>query len=189
MMGDQPRFERAMELCETTLARDPRNAEAMVWHGAGLLVRSQQLMREKDFKQSGVLFSNGLDEMDRAVALDPDNPSVLLPQGATLLSVSAAPLPPELSKKLLQKGVRDYEAVLQLQAPYFSTLPLHARGELLTGLADGWHRLGDESKAREYYGRITKECAGSSYAINSEKWLTNELPVNWRPTCQGCHSE
>jgi hypothetical protein len=187
MMGDQARFERAMQLCETTLAKKPKDAEAMVWHGAGLLVRSSQVMKTKDFKQSGILFQNGLDEMDLAVALAPDNPSVLLPQGATLLSVSAAPLPPELSKRLLQKGVQDFGKVLELQAPYFATLPLHARGELLSGLADGWHRLGDENKAREYNQRIVKECAGSSYASNSEMWLNNEPSAKRHPACQGCH--
>jgi len=190
MAGDQARFERAMQLCETTLAKNPEHAEAMVWHGSGLLFRSGQIAQKKDFEQSGILFQNGLDEMDRAVALAPDNPSVLLPQGATLLSVSAAaPLPPELSKRLLQKGVQDFEKVLKLQAPYFATLPLHARGELLSGLADGWHRLGDENKSREYYQRIVKECAGSPYASNSEMWLKNELPANWHPTCQGCHTK
>jgi len=187
MMGDQARFERAMQLCETTLAKEPDQADAMVWHGAGLLIRSEQVMKKRDFKQSGILFQNGLDEMDRAVSLAPDDPSVLLPQGATLLSVSANPLPPELSKRLLQKGVQDFEKVLRLQAAYFATLPLHARGELLSGLADGWHRLGDENKSREYHQRIVKECVGSSYASNSEKWLNNELPANSRPTCQGCH--
>jgi hypothetical protein len=189
MMGDRNRFERAMQLCETTLAKNPKDVEAMVWHGSGLLVRSEQFMQKEDFKQSGILFQNGLDEMDQAVAMAPDNPHVLLPQGATLLSVSAAPLPHELSKRLLQKAVQDFEKVLKLQAPYFATLPLHARGELLSGLADGWHRLGDENKSREYNQRIVTECAGSSYASNSEMWLNNEPLANRHPACQGCHTK
>ena len=40
MSGDTARFDRAMTTCEEMLARDPRNAPALVWHGAGLLVRS-----------------------------------------------------------------------------------------------------------------------------------------------------
>lgn len=189
MKGDRVRFERAMQLCETTLAADPQNAAAMVWHGAGTLIRAEQARYVKDFEQAAVLFQSGLNEMDRAVALAPDNPSVLLPQGATLLSVSAAPLPSDTALKLLQQGVQDYERVLSLQKSYFATLPLHARGELLSGLADGWHRLGDEKKAREYYQLVIRNCAGSSYAKQGEMWLNNELPANRRPACQGCHND
>lgn len=39
LAGDQVRFQKAMDLCERTLAKDPRHAEAMVWHGSGLLER------------------------------------------------------------------------------------------------------------------------------------------------------
>jgi hypothetical protein len=39
MQGDRARFERAMQLCETTMAKNPEDAEAMVWHGSGLLIR------------------------------------------------------------------------------------------------------------------------------------------------------
>jgi hypothetical protein len=161
---------------------------ALVWHGSGLLVRSAHSERESDFKQAGILFQNGLEEMDRAVTLIPDRPSVLLPRAATLLSVSAAPLQPELARKLLQKAVHDYETVLALQAPYFAALPLHARGEPLSALADEWHRLEDEKKSREYHERIIKECPGSSYARNSEMCLHHQLPPNWRPSCHGCHT-
>ena len=40
MQGNRARFERAMQLCETTLAKNPEDAEAMVWHGSGLLLIS-----------------------------------------------------------------------------------------------------------------------------------------------------
>jgi len=156
----------------------------MAWFGASK--QSAQAGQDKDV-ESEVLFQKGLDEMNRAVVLAPDSPSVLLPQGATLLSLSTAPISPELSKKLLRQGVEDYEKVLRLQASYFATLPLHARGELLSGLADGWHRLGDQGKAREYYLRIVKECAGSPYASNSEIWLNHRVSTDGYPTCQGCH--
>lgn len=186
MQGDRARFERAMQLCETTLAKNPEDAEAMVWHGSGLLIRSTQAGQVKDVKPE-TLFQKGLDEMERAVVLAPDSPSVLLPRGATLLSVSSAPISTELSKQLLRQGVDDYEKVLRLQASYFATLPLHARGELLSGLADGWHRLGDEARARDYHQRIVRECAGSAYASDSEMWLNHRVSTDSHATCQGCH--
>src|ERR1700759_789550 len=46
MAGDMTRFERAMTTCETALATDKTNAAALVWHGAGLMVRSGLAFRD-----------------------------------------------------------------------------------------------------------------------------------------------
>src|SRR5260221_14213315 len=45
--GDTAVFERAMALCETRLAADPNNAEALVWHGTGLLFRAGEAVRTR----------------------------------------------------------------------------------------------------------------------------------------------
>ena len=33
--GDAASLEKGMKICEDILASEPKNAEAMVWHGAG----------------------------------------------------------------------------------------------------------------------------------------------------------
>src|SRR5258705_2763151 len=40
MMGNKARLDRGMKYCENLLAENPRNAEALAWHGGGLLVRA-----------------------------------------------------------------------------------------------------------------------------------------------------
>jgi hypothetical protein len=35
--GKPELFDRAMKLCEQTLAKNPARAQAMVWHGSGLI--------------------------------------------------------------------------------------------------------------------------------------------------------
>jgi hypothetical protein len=186
MRGDEVRFERAMRRCESTLAQDPHNPEALVWHGSGLLIISDRLRAQGKNRESEMQFQKGLQEMDEAASSAPNNPHVLLPRGATLLSVSAAMPPSGMARNLLQKGVQDYETVLSLQAAYFDRLPLHARGELLTGLADGWERLGNHTRARQYRERIVRECAGSPYALESAAWLRKAAATSGH-TCQGCH--
>src|SRR4051794_18787746 len=34
LAGDREKFQRAMKLCEDTLAKNPKHADAMVWHGS-----------------------------------------------------------------------------------------------------------------------------------------------------------
>jgi hypothetical protein len=184
--GDAAALDQAMKMCEDALAKDPHDAPAMVWHGSGLVFRSGQAFRKGDSQQGLNLWQRGLKEMDDAVALHPTDLQVLIPRGATLLNSSRySPLPGE-AKELLKKGIGDYETVLKIQTPFFSQVPLHSRGELLFGLAEGWYRLGDASKARFYFNRLASDAVGSGRDKQAAEFLkTGELPKN--TSCVGCH--
>src|SRR5215813_11117030 len=141
--GDQAALDRAMKVCEDTLAKNPNHAEALVWNGGGLVFRAGQAFTRSDIRTGTELWDKGLAEMDRAVDLSPNNVGVLIPRGASLLTVSRFVPDKTTSRSLLEKGIGDYEKVLQIQQPYFSKLSSHARSELLIGLAEGWARLGN----------------------------------------------
>src|ERR1700731_4727258 len=71
--GDAALLEKGMKLCEDILANDPKNAEAMVWHGAGQFYQSGVAFRNGD-QQSGIELSRrGLTQMDDATEIAPDN--------------------------------------------------------------------------------------------------------------------
>lgn len=64
-----------------------------------------------------------------------------------------------------------------------------AGGELLTGLADGWNRMGNPDKARTYFDRIVTELSGTVYEQRAKAWLENK-PEAKSPqffACTGCH--
>lgn len=185
--GDLARFERAMKLCEETLAANPLHAEALVWHGSGLVFLSGQAVKRKDRETARELLARGLTEMDQAAALKPENVGVLIPRAATLSAVSRALRDPDRARPLLETAVGDYEKVLVLQAPYFERLSVHVRGELLAGLAEGWHRLGQIEKARGYLQRIVAELPGSRYEAKARAWLERGPAAGERLSCGGCH--
>jgi hypothetical protein len=186
--GNKQAFERAMKVTEDTLAKDPNHAEARVWHGTGVFFLSAEALQKGDQPNGLKLWQQGLDEMERAVRQAPDNVGVLVPRGATLITATRF-FPPEVGKPVLETGVSDFEKVLKLQEPRFSQLGVHPRGELLTGLADGWSRLGNNDKAREYFERIATELEGSVYERKARAWLENK-PEAKSPgffSCSGCH--
>jgi tetratricopeptide (TPR) repeat protein len=185
--GDTIRLLKAMEACERTLADNPKHAEALVWHGSGLLFQAGVAFTAGDMGKGGELWTRGLKGMSEAVALAPDQVTVLIPRGATLLQASRnAPGPS--GRALLEQGLADYEKVLALQASYFHTIGDHPRGELLFGLAEGYGRLGRPDKARMYFERIVNEVAGSGQAPRAEAWLkTGVLPGINGSGCVGCH--
>lgn len=171
MAGDQAAFDRAMKTCDDTLAKDPKHPEAMVWHGSGLLYASGQAFSKGDIAQGGQFFQQGLKEMNAAVALAPDNPGVLIPRGATLLTVADYVPDPAQAREFTQTGVDDYKKVLAIQKPYFETLSGHARGELLFGLAAGYDRLGEKEHARAMFEALAAVGPSSGHAEEASQWL------------------
>jgi tetratricopeptide (TPR) repeat protein len=185
--GDEARLTKAIERCDAVLAENPKHPEALVWHGASLLVRAGQAFHKGDMSAGGPLLERGLGEMLEAVTLAPDNPGVLIPRGAVLLEATRG-MPPDMGRPLLESAVRDYEHVLEIQSPYFSTLGDHAKGELLFGLAEGWNRLGDNEKARRYFDRLISDAPTSGQTPKAREWIaTGTVPRSNGASCVGCH--
>lgn len=184
--GDAAAFARAMKLCEDTLAKHPQHAEAMVWHGAGMLVRSGQAFRAGDRATGLQEYQTGFAEMDRAVELAPDDVGVRIPRGAALLAM--APFVPEPEKsRILHVALGDYEATLALQQAYFGKLTLHAREQLLYCLTDGYAQLGDRDKALHYFERMQHDAAGSELLARAKTIAAGGTVAGPAP-CQQCHA-
>jgi tetratricopeptide (TPR) repeat protein len=185
--GDQKRLAKGMEACERVLAATPSHAEAMVWHGSGLAFKAGMAFQQGDMQTGGELWQRGMEEMDKAAALEPDNVGVRIPRGALLLQATLN-MPPEMGRPLLETAVGDYEHVLALQSAYFSTLGDHPKGELLFGLAEGYSRLGQPEKARFYFERLIKDAPASGQAPKAQSWLTTgTIPKSQGLGCVGCH--
>ncbi len=115
--GDQARLQRAMERCERTLTDNPKHAEALVWHGGGVVFQAGAAFARGDTKSGSEMWERGLKEMNDAVVLEPDNVGVRIPRGATLLQATMSL--GNAGRPLLEQAVGDYEHVLALQAAYF----------------------------------------------------------------------
>jgi tetratricopeptide (TPR) repeat protein len=186
--GDAASLEKGMKICEDSLAADPKNAEALVWHGSGLFYASGQASQKGDLEKGGDLWKRGLKEMDQAVELAPDQLGVIIPRGAVLLTGSRYVGSPEMARPLIEKAVSDFEKAYRLQAPDFDTLGTHPRGELMIGLADGYNRLGNQEKAREWFERIQKSMPGTAYEKSATTWLETKSLAPAQSGCLGCHT-
>jgi tetratricopeptide (TPR) repeat protein len=184
--GDAAAFARAMAACEQRLAENPNHAEALVWHGTGLLFQAGEAFRNGDYEQGSALTRNGLAETARAVALRPNDLSVLIPRGAVLLAVGMRTADGERARRYVETAVGDFEKVLALQQPYLERMPTHPKGELLAALAEGWSRLGDAQKSRHYLARMVAELPDTPYAAAAAARLDDPGAAS-RITCLSCH--
>jgi pimeloyl-ACP methyl ester carboxylesterase len=186
--GDSAAFERAMKLIDDTLALNPDHAEALVWRGDGRLFQSVQAFQHGDSVRGQALYSQALADMDRAVALAPDNIAVRVPRAAGLLPYSRAlrRFNRAEADRLTTIAIGDFEYVVQASAPWWDRMKEHGRGELLGGLADGWLALGERAKANVYLDRMSGELPGTPYAQNAA--VRRADPAAKVPlTCLGCH--
>jgi hypothetical protein len=187
--GDAEALQRGMSSCEKALARDPKNADALVWHGSGLIFRSGEPSQRGDYAAAAGLWDKGMAEMDAAVALEPRSVTVLLARAATL--ESAAPYGawrPGQVETMWQKAGSDYAATLKLQAGYWDKLSTHARGELLNGLALSWVHRGDPAQADRVFRRVVDELPKTRYSAAAREWLARPAPAPDRNfICVGCH--
>lgn len=188
LAGNKEAFERAMKKIEETLDKNPKHAEAKVWHGAGVFFRSTAAFQKGDYQSGMKLWQSGLDEMEEAVNLAPTDVGVLIPRGASLIAASRYS-PRDFGMPILKTGVQDFEQVLKIQEPEFANLSTHSRGELLIALADGHSRLGETEIARHYFQRIATELSGSVYEQKAKAWLENKPEVKSPEffNCSGCH--
>jgi tetratricopeptide (TPR) repeat protein len=185
--GDAARLQKAIDLCEKTLAENPKHPEALVWHGASLLVRGGQAFQKNDAANGMQLFGKGVQEMADAVALAPENPGVLIPRAAVLIEATKS-MPPAQATPFLELAVGDYEKVLKIQEPMFPTLGDHPKGELLFGLAEASARLGRTDKARAYFERVINDAPTSGEAPRAKAWIeTGSVPKANGLGCVGCH--
>ena len=185
--GDEARLQRVFDVCERTLAENPRHPEATVWHGAAVVARAVQAFQEGDAAKGRQLFERGVQEMTDGVALAPDNPGALIPRGAVLFEATRG-LPLEAARPLLQSAVANYEHALEVQALTFAALGDHAKGELLFCLAEGYSRLGDTARARRYFERLVADAPTSGQVTKARAWIeTGSIPKTSGAQCVGCH--
>ena len=185
--GDQARLAKGMETCEKLLAENPNHAEALVWHGTGVAFKAGMAFQSGDMQRGMELWGKGLEEMERAVTLEPENVAVRIPRGAMLLNATRN-MPPQVATPLIETALGDYEKTLEIQSSYFHTLGDHPKGELLFGLAEGYARLGQPDKARVYFERLTKDAPNSGQTPKAREWLASgTLPKTTGLGCVGCH--
>jgi hypothetical protein len=186
--GDSKALERADKRALDRLTANPKDTDALVWHGAGTLVRCGQAFQNGDMETGMDLYRKSLDEMARAVELEPESADVHAVRGAILMQATLHMEGNPETGQLVDTALSDYEQVYKARKAAFGNLSDHARGELMFGLADGNRRAGNEAKAREWFKRISDDLKGTPYQKRADSYLANGSLTLAESACQGCHT-
>ena len=186
--GDETAFARAMALVERTLAQNPDHAEALTWRGGARLFQAGQAFGRKAFAEGMRLQAEGLADLERGVALEPNSPGTRALRGPVLMIYAAGLRPHDraLADRLTTTGIGDFEFMVAREHPRWPGLAAHDRGELLGGLAAGWLQLDEPVKALPYLERMIAELRNTPYAKAAAERRADP-GSRAALTCLGCH--
>ncbi len=185
--GDGERLKKAMAKCEEILAKNEKHAEAMVWLGAGEVFLSGQSFQKGNVGKGMTYWQTGLDRMNKAAELEPDNVGVLIPRAAVLMPASRN-LPSPIKEQVLKSVLKDFTRVYESQKDMLDQIGEHPLGELRMGLADVYRSLGDLEKSTEQLEAVKREIPDSEYAKRADEWLIAKPSTKLAHTCIGCHT-
>jgi len=185
--GNREAFARGMKVAAETIADNPNHAEALVWHGAGLYFQAGMAFQSGDNAKGMELYGKGMGQMDKAVALAPNNIGVRIPRGAALLAATAFQQMDDRVRGEVRRAIDDYQRSFDLQKDGLDKMGEHPLGQLLLGLGDGYSRIGENDKARTYFELIESKLPGSAWAKRAEAWKANGKLSMEEQRCIGCH--
>lgn len=161
--GDSATFEKGYAEIEAMLAKNPKDARALVWLGNGQTVKGGLLMLKGKREESIALLEKSRKTLDQAVALRRNDPNIYMMRAATLY-IQGQYWPAKDIPRVNWENLRDdclrFERYLGPKMPKVS---IHLRGETYGELGIAYLRLGEKEKARAAFQRIIDLCPDTDY--------------------------
>lgn len=186
--GDNEALERGIKKCNDALMKKADHAEALVWRGAANVYKAGQLMSQQKVEEGMKIWQSGLEDMDKAVKLEPDNVGVRIPRASVLMQAGRS-APEFIGKPLLKKALEDFQEMEKKQKDSLKEIGTHPLGELRMGLADANRALGNLDESKKQLEEIRKALPDTKYAKRAEEWLAAKADAKLRHNCIGCHTK
>ncbi len=188
LSDDMERFSRGEKNIDLLLEQRPaQRANLLAWRGGATLYRAvlaHESNRAEEFQR---YYRKALDDFAEAGKLTSGNEAVAAVTGGSF-AVFGDRLPKEYRAAAWSAAYENYQALYRQQAPIVDRLPVHLRGEMLSGLAQSAQRTGRKEEAAQHIDKILAVLAGTPYEPMAKKWKANpEAAATTSLTCMNCH--
>jgi hypothetical protein len=186
--NEGPEFLRGEKNLEILLAERPAAKPALLAWKADIALKraadAAQSNRAEIFERQ---YRNALDLFAEAARLGPSDFAVMAITGGGYY-VFADRLPERYRADAWNAAYKAYSGLWQAQGAQVSSLPLHMKGELLSGMAQSAQRSGRAAESAQFLDRIVTILPGTPYATAAKKWIDSPgTAANTKLTCQTCH--
>jgi hypothetical protein len=188
LQSDVRRLARAEKNIDLLLASRPGDrASLLAWQGGAALTRAVLANDAKQPDQFRQQYRRSVDLFAEAMRLGPDNVGVFAITGGSQTQL-ADRLPPAERAAGWEQAYTAYQQLWKMQSAGIEKLPLHHKGEVLTGLAQSAQRTGRNEELTAQLDRILTLLPNTAYAKGAQQW--KDAPssrAQVKLTCQTCH--
>ena len=188
LAGDMQTLARGeAKLQELKTTRPEDLAVIQAWESEPIALRATLAYKDGKSAEGDRLFAAAWELQSSALAASPKATGVLAVVGGTWV-VIADRLPREKRAAAWQRALECYQALLRAQEPALQKLPVHHRGELLTGIVMAAQRTGDKPTFEKYFAMAEIALEGTPYAPLLSKWKADPgLSDRSNIACKSCH--
>ena len=189
LQGDVARMTRAEKNAELLLASRPMDRPSILaWQGGLALTRAVIANEARQPDQFLQHYRRAQELFTEAMKLGPNEVAVFAITGGTQVSV-ADRLPPAERKAAWELGYTAYQHLWRMQEQMIDKLPLHHKGEVLSGLAQTADRTGRGQEAAAGVERIVTLLPDTPYATRAGQWKDDPSGrATSKLACQTCHA-
>ncbi len=188
LSGDMERSARGYEKLQALKKSRPADLpEIQAWESSVLGLRAANAFKEGKTNDANELLDQAVKLQNEALAKAPKSVGVIAVVGGTWVTI-ADRFPSEQSKPLWQTTLAMYKSLLKMQESILPKLPLHNRGELLTGIVQAAQRAGDTATFDKYFPVAQESLKGTSYGALLARWASEPaLRDRTNISCKSCH--
>jgi hypothetical protein len=189
LQNDMARMSRAEKNIELLLVSRPGDrASLLAWQGGTVLTRGVVAHEANQADQFRQHYRRAFDLFAEAARLGPDSVGVFAITGGSLASL-ADRLPAAERATAWEQAYTAYQQLWKLQGAMIEKLPLHHKGEVLSGLAQSAQRTGRNEEATAQVDRMLALLPNTPYATRAQQWKdTASARTQVKLTCQTCHA-
>jgi tetratricopeptide (TPR) repeat protein len=188
LQNDLARLARAEKNLDTLLPSRPGERPAILaWQGSAALTRAAMANEAGQTDRFRDLYRRSQDLFTDAMKLGPEDVGVFAITGGTQASL-ADRLPTVERAAGWELAYTAYQRLWTLQGAIIEKLPLHHKGEVLSGLAQSAQRTGRVDEAAAQLERILTLMPDTPYATRARQWTDDASARTGRLTCQTCHA-
>jgi hypothetical protein len=188
LQNDLARLARAERNADALLISRPADrAPVLAWQAGMALTRAAMAHEANQPDQFRRHYRRAQELFTDAMKFGPDNAGVFAITGGTMVTL-ADRLPAGERRAGWELGYTAYQQLWKLHGPLIEKLPLHMKGELLSGMAQTADRTGRGEEAAAQVERILTAMPGTPYATRAQQWKNEPASrATSKLACQTCH--
>lgn len=187
LSNDMEKFARGERKVDQLLAENPNLPGVRAWKASTQFFRAIGSLEAGDRAAFDAQFKEVIDTFEKLTRESPKDVTVLAVYGG-MISTLGHRLPAGEQTNANRRAAEVFLQLEQLQKAQFDKMPMHHRGEVLAGVAQGAARSGQDELARTYLTRIVATLDATPYAALARDML--KRPESMKTTkiaCNSCH--